>query len=157
MKLKQKEHAQKAHATKHIQIEEDSLSLWANHLAKSFLISIGAAIILLLSLSLGAYFYPDPDRLILPFSYIAAAGTALIGGFATARLHKHSALLCGLLSGALCSVVMMLLSLCFRAAAVGYSAWLSCLLHTAFFVFSIIGAYLGLPKPQKKAKHRKHA
>lgn len=128
------------------QPEEDSPALWGKHLTKSLLITLAASLILMLVGALVAYFTPDPNALVHPLSLSCAALSALIGGFAAVRIHKHSALLCGLLNGSLATALMMLFSLFFRGYSSGYSAGISAMLHAAFILFSVAGAFLGLPK-----------
>ena len=128
---------------------EDSFALWVRHLLKSLLLTLGIGIASTLICSLGAYFYPDPNRLTLPLGLAASGLTAFLGGMITSRIHRHSALLCGLLSGSLFNALMMLLSLCFASEAQGYTALISALLHAGFLLLSVAGAYLGLPKSKK--------
>ena len=128
------------------QPEADSPSLWLRHLAKSLLITIVSALILLTAGSLIAYFTADPSALVQPIALVCSALTALIGGFAAVRIHKHSALFCGLLNGSATTALMLLASLFFRSHASGYSAGVSALLHTTFILFSVAGAFLGLPR-----------
>ena len=135
------------------QPEDDSPALLARHMAKSLLITIAAGMILLLAASLCAYFFPDPDQLILPLGLAASLLTALIGGFCAVRIHGHSALVCGLCNGSLFTLLMILVSLFFKAYSAGYSATVSCLLHAAFLLLSVAGAFLGLRKAPKKRKH----
>ena len=134
----------------HAQPEEDSLVLWVRHLGKSLLITLITGTALLLIGSLIVYFTPDPDTFIRPMAMFAAALTALIGGFATLRIHGHAALMCGLLNGSLTTVLMILVSLFFKEYSSGYSAGISCLLHTTFLLLSVAGAYLGLKRKPKK-------
>lgn len=130
--------------------EEESPALWVKHLSRSMLVTLAAALVLTLGSSLIAYFTPNPNALVRPLSFVAAALTALIGGFAAVRIHKHAALLCGLLNGSLATALMMLVSLFFTAHSSGYSAGISALLHAAFILFSVAGAFLGLPKGVKR-------
>ena len=132
------------------QPEEDSPALWVKHLTKSLLITLAASLLLMLGGALIAYFTPDPNALVRPLSLSCAALAALIGGFAAVRIHKHSALLCGILNGSLATALMMLLSLFFTSYSSGYSAGISALLHAAFILFSVAGAFLGLPKGIKR-------
>lgn len=135
----------------HAQPEEDSLALWVRHLGKSLVITLIAGTALLLIGSLIAYFTPDSNTLIRPIGMVAAALTALIGGFAALRIHRHAALMCGLLNGSLTTALMILVSLFFKDYSSGYSTGISCLLHTAFLLLSVAGAYLGLKrKPKRK-------
>ncbi len=132
------------------QPEEDSAALWVKHLTKSLLITLAASLILMLGGSLIAYFTPDPNAIVHPISLACASLTALIGGFSAVRIHKRSALLCGLLNGSLATALMMLLSLFFKNYASGYSAGISAVLHAAFILCSVAGAFLGLPKGMKR-------
>lgn len=132
------------------QPEEESLSLWVKHLGKSLVITLIAGTALTLIGSLIAYFTPDPNSFIRPMAIVAAALTALIGGFAALRIHGHAALMCGLLNGSLTTALMILVSLFFKDYSSGYSAGISCLLHTAFLLLSVMGAYLGLRRKPKR-------
>ena len=134
--------------------ETEAPQLFLSHLLKGLLIALGMGTLILLSLSLVAYFCADPAPLILPLGLAGAGATALIGGFSTTRLHKHAALFCGLCNGCLLLSVMMILSLFFTKDAVGYSTGMSCLLHMGIPVLAVVGAYLGLPKSTPR-KHRK--
>ncbi len=127
----------------------------ARHILKSMAITLGVGLLLLLSLSLALYFSPSPSPMIQPAGLVAAALTALIGGFAASRIHGQSALLCGLINGAGLMAIMLLLSLFFAKHASAYSAAISCLLHACVPVLSVAGAYLGLRRAPKKKK-RKH-
>lgn len=143
------------YAAKKAQPEEDSPALLARHMGKSLLITVGVGILLTVICSLIAYFCADPDSMIRPLSFCAAALTALAGGFIAVRIHKHAALICGLLNGSLCTALMILASLFFRAYSSGYAAWLSCLLHIGFMLLSVAGAYIGLQHGTKSTKKMK--
>lgn len=134
--------------------EDTSFSLWGKQLCKSVPITLLAGLLMLIASALIAYFCKDPNGLIQPLGLASSAIAAFIGGFAALRLHKHHALLCGLLNGSATMAILMLFSLFFTKDAVGYSAWSSALLHTAFLLFSVIGAYVGNAVPQRKTKHR---
>ena len=134
----------------HAQPEEDSPSLWVRHLGKSLFITVLTGTALTLIGSLIAYFTPDPNSFIRPIAIFTAALTALIGGFAALRIHGHAALMCGLLNGSLTTALMILISLFFKDYSSGYSAGISCLLHTAFLLLSVMGAYLGLKRTPKR-------
>ena len=137
---------------RHADPPEDSLSLWVQHLKKSFLITLLVGTVLLFAASLGCYFLPDPYPWIRPMSVAASMLTAAVGGFSCVKLHKHSALLCGLLNGSLLMLLMLLLSLFLKPYAAGYSAGISALLHLATLLFSVAGAFLGLHGKPKKRK-----
>ncbi|MBQ9806619.1 MAG: TIGR04086 family membrane protein [Clostridia bacterium] len=131
---------------------QSSLSLWISHLSKSVLIALVSGMILLLSATAAAYFTPNPSDWIPTLGLIVSALTALICGFAAAKLHGHSALLCGLYSGTLCMLLMLLASLFFKSYSTGYTAWLSCLLHAGFVLCAIGGAYIGARPPKRRKK-----
>ena len=145
-----KHYAKNARSVRHTaqksQPEEDSLALWVKHLTKSLLITLAASLILMLGGSLIAYFTPDPNALVRSLSLACAALSALIGGFAAVRIHRHAALLCGIFNGSLATALMMLLSLFFTSYASGYSAGVSAMLHAAFILFSVAGSFWGCPR-----------
>ena len=136
------------------QSEDDaSASVFLRHIGKSLAVSILSGATLMLAFSLLAYFLPNPNVAIKPLALTAAALTALIGGFASVRIHGHAALLCGLCNGTLLMGGMILASLFLGAHASGYNALQSCLLHVAFLLFSVLGSYLGLKRPSIKRKY----
>lgn len=132
----------------------DATALLPSKLLQSFLFTLALGVALLLILSLIAYFCADPLSLIRPLALTGAALTALAGGFLTVRVNGHSALLCGLINGSLLTLLMLILSLFFGDVASGYSTPVSALLHIAFLLLSVAGAFLGLKKPHKKRKRR---
>ena len=152
MKKSTKKYQARAHTTSGA--EADSPSLLALHIGKSLLITVLSGGLLTLVCSLAAYFYADPDQLILPLALAACGLSAMIGGFAAVRLHGHGALLCGSLNGLAATALMILVSLFLKPYAFGYSAAVSCILHVAFLALSIAGAYLGLRRPQKRKKRK---
>ncbi len=135
--------------------ENDSpLAIWTKQLLRATLISLAIGLVLLIGLSLAAYFYADPDALVRPLGLVAAGLTAMVGGFATVRIHGDSALICGLLIGSILTALMMLASLFCTALSSEYSVGISALLHLGFMLLSVVGAYIGLKKTQKKKKHK---
>ncbi len=145
--------SKKAASKRVSQKNEASSSLLPLDIAKSMLVTLGLGGAFLLLLSLFAYFQKDPDSWTLPLGILASALTAFCGGIAAVRIHGHSALICGLLNGAVLLAIMMLLSLFFVDHASGHSALISALLHAGVPILSVLGAYLGLPKA--KAPRRK--
>lgn len=121
---------------------------------KAFLITLAIGAGLILTLSLGAYFHPDPDSIIRPLALIAAALTAFFGGFTAGKLRGGAPAICGLINGILLTAVMLLLSLCFRAYSSGYSQLVSTLIHAAVPVLSFAGALLGTKKSIKTTRRR---
>ena len=122
---------------------------------KSFLITVGIGAASILIAAMVAYFASDPNPLIAPLGLLSAALTATLGGYVTTRIHGHSALLGGLINGCLFTALMLFLSPIAKTHASGYSAFLSAVLHVAFLLLSITGAYLGLQTKPKKRKKRK--
>ncbi len=136
-----------------------SPSTLARHILKSIAVSLLTAILSLMVLSMAAYFTGDPATLLLPLGLVAAAITALVGGFTAVKLHKKNALLCGLANGSAMMAIMLLVSLFFKDGASAHSPLLSCLLHAAFLVLSILGAFAALPrtgvkKSKRPSRHR---
>lgn len=125
---------------------------FAHHMLKSIGISCLTAILTVFLASLAAYFAEDPAQLFLPLGLAAAAITAFVGGFGAVRLHKKSALLCGMTNACAMMALMLLLSLAFGNGASGHSTLLSCILHIAFLLLSLLGAYIALPR----ISHQKH-
>ena len=126
---------------------------------KGLLISIGGALLLNLTATLIAYFSPDPAALARPLGLAASALTALLGGWTTARMHHHAALLCGLANGCAMITLLFLLSLCFGALASGYSLIITLGLHLAYLALSVVGAFLGIRQKNTRTvkRRKKHA
>lgn len=122
--------------------------------AKTFLITLAVGMGALLLFSLCAYFFPDPDPLIRPLALLAAAITAFVGGVVAGKIHGHAPFVCGATNGLLLLALMILLSLPFHSLAVGYTAWLSLLLHTAVLLLSIGGAVVGTQKRAPRRRRR---
>ena len=136
--------------------KEDSAELLCSHVLKSVSITLGIGIGLIFILSLLAYFMQDPNRFVRPLGLLGAAITAFAGGIASGRLHKHSALLCGLLNGSVTMGILMLVSLFFVQHASNDPLWLSALLHVVFLLLSVLGAFVGLPRMNVKKKKKTH-
>ncbi len=149
-KKRTKRAGHKAHTT-----EAASTSDWVRSVLKGLLVTVAAALLLLLTCSLIVYFNPDPHRLIDPMGLVCAALTAWIGGFATVRFHRHSALICGLLNGTVTTGIVLLISLFFKDASHGYSPLIACLYHSLYILLALAGAYLGLPREKTKKHPRK--
>jgi putative membrane protein (TIGR04086 family) len=133
-------------------IADASPALLPKHLLKSFAMTLGVGLLLIVSASLIAYFMPDPNALIMPLGLAAAGLTAFLGGVIAVRIHGGGALLSGLLNGYLLMIVMLLLSLCFVRNSSGYTAGVSCLLHAGFLLLSVAGAYLGNRRKTRKKR-----
>ena len=149
--IPKKRHPKKATARR----TEDAQIFSPSILLKSMLITLGVGIALLVMASLCAYFFNDPNQLILPLGLTASAMTAFIGGIVSIRMQGHSALLCGLCNGAAVCAVMILASLFFKSLSSGYSALVSAALHAGFLCLSVAGAYLGQKRGKKPQKRRR--
>ena len=139
-----KRRSKAAPAARRQQEAASSASEFPKKALKAFLITIAVGAGLILLCSLIAYFMPDPDPMIHPLAYAAAALTALIGGIVAGKIHGSAPAICGLLNGLLLLALMLLLSLFFRSLASGYSAWISALLHAAVPLLSFAGAIIGV-------------
>ena len=115
----------------------------------------GIGILLILAASLGAYFTSDPDRFIRPFAIVSVALTFLIGGMLAAKDNPESPLAAGTVNGLILSAILLVLSLFFKKAAVGYPVWAAALLHGGVILFSLLGAYLAVLR-KKNLRPRRH-
>ncbi len=132
-----------------------SHTVFSKETLRAFLITLAIGGGLILVMSLGAYFHPDPDSIIHPLAYVAAALTAFFGGFTAGKLRGNAPAICGLVNGILLTAVMLLLSFFFLSESSGYSALISTLLHTAVPVLSVLGAVVGIKKPQRSMTRKR--
>ncbi len=142
-----------AHRSPHT--DQKQGALFSLETLRAFLITlaIGAGSILLLSLA--AYFYPDPDRIILPLGYLSLALTSFLGGVVAKKRTGGAPALCGLVNGMLLMGLMILLSFFFLPLSHNYSALISTLLHAAVLILSVLGALAGSPKPKAPTGRRR--
>ncbi len=134
---------------------QPSGTIFSKETLRAFLITLAIGGGLILLMSLGAYFHPDPDSIIHPLAYVAAALTAFFGGFTAGKLRGNAPAICGLVNGILLTAVMLLLSFFFLSESSGYSALVSTLLHAAVPVLSVLGAMAGIKKPQRSSGRRR--
>ena len=134
---------------------EDRGAIFSKETLRAFLITLAIGGGLILVMSLGAYFHPDPDSIIRPLAYVAAALTAFFGGFTAGKLRGSAPVICGLVNGILLTCVMLLLSFFFLSESSGYSTLISALLHAAVLVLSFLGAIVGTRKTQKPIGRRR--
>ena len=115
-----------------------------------------SGLILITLSALIAYSNPDPDSLILPLALLSLLPSCFIGGLIAFRLTGSSPVLCGLMCGAITTLLMLLFSIVlYTAPSSDYSFWQSLLLHVASVGFCILGALTGNAKPKmKKGKRR---
>ena len=146
-----------AHTARHPS-RHDGTSLPFSSAAKALLITLGASLLLLLAASVCAYFYPDPDRLIMPLGLGVTALISFFGGYITLVLHRHSALLCGLLYALLLTLLMLPLMPLLSSRGTAYPLWAACILRTSVFALSVAGAFCAMRRLERapKKKRRKH-
>lgn len=141
--------------SKHNVKKDDDSSRLPLDMVKSTGYTLLIGILTLLVCSLLAYFREDPNAWVQPLGILCCVVTALGGGFAAIRIHRHSALLCGLLNGCILLAFMLLLSPTFKAFSSQYSLILCLLFHIAVPLLSILGAFLGIPRKRSVKKHKK--
>ncbi len=125
------------------------------HLGICFLTGIGIAALLLVVLSLVAYFMPDPNAFIAPFGLFTCGTAVLVTGICLGKKEGQNALVCGLMSGGAWLTFMLLFSLLMKEHAQGYGTAPALLLHLAVPLLSIAGAYIGVSTPKKHRRKRK--
>ncbi len=103
-----------------------------------------------------AYSSADPSSLIAPLSLLALLPSNFLGGFVTAKKTHRSPLACGLVCGAVTTLVMILFSLLLRGAPTSnYEFWQSALLHSLSVLFCILGAMAGNVKIKSRRNKRR--
>lgn len=103
-----------------------------------------------------AYSSADPSSLIAPLSLLALLVSNFLGGFVTAKKTRSSPLACGLVCGAVTTLVMILFSLLLRGAPTSnYKFWQSALLHSMSVLFCVLGAMAGNVKIKSRRKKRR--
>lgn len=117
------------------------------------------ALAVLLTIIMAAVIYKtaDPAHYVVPSAFSALYISAFIGGIATTRLNGGSALLCGLLCGAVFMILGLLLSLFIPStisADYGIVGGLS--LRLFIIVCSVFGAFIGTTKKKSKNNKRKN-
>ena len=115
-------------------------------LCSLLLLLLGAALCLLSS---------HPLALIRPIGLCSLFLSALVGGFVSVRRHGRSALLCGLLCGALLLLFYKGISLFADPSEALFSFSVSLILSLLVPVFSIFGAFLGNHRSQKVRRRRR--
>ena len=124
---------------------------------KSSLIGFGAAVVSALVLwvvaSLIAYACDDPDSVVGALGLSVIYLSALIGGFVAVRYNKKDALICGMLSGAMLTLLFFVISLLFEDNS-SYSLLTELLLRGAMMLMSVFGAFAGLHRKDRRRKRR---
>lgn len=125
--------------------------------------AIGVGVSVIMAILLGfisaalIYKTADPASYIVPTAFSVLYISALIGGFFASKLNGGSALLCGLLSGALLLAFAFIISLPISSSlSSGYKIIEGLSLRAAVIVCTIIGAFIGTSKQNSKSKKRKN-
>lgn len=127
-------------------LKESALGASASLLITAILLFLGAAICLAAA---------DPNRLILPMGIVILLSSSFLGGLiASARSHTQ-ALLHGLLCGGILFLVYLVLSLFLKNSSNGFSEGISLVLRFLTVALSILGAFLGVKKPDRRGRRRK--
>ena len=105
-----------------------------------------------------AYAQPDPDKFTLPLALGSLSLTALLGGLIAARRRQHHCLICGLLSGLLFTLLLLVLSLFLKNDAqtpinAGLSGALSWAVHIGVLLLEALGALIGSRHRSKRHRH----
>lgn len=123
---------------------------------------LSIAFTLLLGFIMAAILYrtADPARYIVPTAFSVLYISALIGGFFASKVNGGSALLCGLLTGAMLLALTFIISLLVSSElSSDYGIIENISLRAALIVCTILGAFIGITKQhskkQKKKNHKK--
>jgi len=84
-----------------------SVKLFRNTL-KALLVAVGSVTALLFILSYVSYKSPDPDKFLSLFAYAALLIGAVLCGAVSSRINKKDGLICGALTGALYSLLLLM-------------------------------------------------
>lgn len=125
-------------------------------------VGISAIMALLLGFIMTSVIYKtaDPASYIVPAAFSALYISALGGGFFASKLNGGSALLCGLLTGAMLLAIAFIISLSINnELSSGYGIIENISLRAALIVCTVIGAFIGTtkqnPQSKKRKKHKK--
>lgn len=126
-----------------------------NKLVKSCLFGVLGAIIisavLLLVFNYICYINDDPDKYLGVLGVGALLSAAFFGGFISSRLNRESGLVCGLITGVLFVLLVILISFSMQTDANGMTTK-SYLFFALVPIISAVAGLLGLPSKKKKKK-----
>ena len=123
---------------------------------RGYLVSLAILAAMTLVFSFVVYSLADPNRYILPVSFCILYISSLLGGFFSAKFNRGSALLCGLLNGAMLLATIFLVSLCFGGVhSADRSLGLSVGLRGIALLLSVLGAMIATHKRPPKKRKRK--
>ena len=113
---------------------------------------LGSALPASLAASLLAYSTSDPGKSVLPFGLAALYICSFIAGFAAFKFHKGLPSLTGLLCGAFCTVLSLLIALAIPAG--DFSSIILILSRIPIVPISVLGSALASIKRKKRHKRR---
>ncbi len=116
-------------------------------------LAVMLALILLFCAVALAFEYPH--KFLTPLSLFSLGAAAFFGGMIATRKNGGSALLCGLLSGALLLLTLKILTVIIPVSqAVSASELTAKLLSLSALPLSALGAFLGVPQSKNKSRHK---
>ena len=120
---------------------------------KGVLAAIISSAVLLLVLSFIAYTRADPDSYVTIFASVALYVSAFICGFVAVKKNRESGLLCGLVSGAIFTMLIIGMSLIARTTDES-SSNLKWVIYLVILGVSALGGVIGVPSGKMKRKKR---
>lgn len=122
---------------------------------RAALIAVAVGVLLFFAATAIAFAQEDPNALVMPLGYAAAALTVCFAGFLAARFTGRRVLLSGLLTAACLLFLYTLLSFLPQLAArVPMPIGISLGLHAVVVPVALLGAYLGRPRLRTGARRR---
>lgn len=123
---------------------------------KGALIAIASALPLCLVGTLAAYSNDDPDKVMPIAAFLIVYTVFAMCGFAAVKLNGTGALKCGLISGGMLLLFMLVISLFFkRNYSSGYTLIQAVLIRAGALFMSVIGGYAGIYKRPSRRRKRK--
>ncbi len=121
------------------------------------LLSFAVVGLILISVVCGiAYSSQDPDSLIMPMSLASLLPSMFAAGFVCAKKTGDAPLLCGIVTGGIITVFIILISWLLQGASVsGYAFWQQSLLHGIAILFCILGSFAGNAKRKVDPRKRR--
>lgn len=132
--------------------------IWISCL-KATLFSLILFLALLFLLAFAAYRQSDPDSLLPLFGFLLLFLPAFAGGFASAKIHREEGMKCGLVTGFLLLLPILLLSSVLSHDGVGIGLWQSVVSYLALLLLAMLGGIVGVrgKRGDKKRKKKKNA
>lgn len=122
--------------------------------------SVALAVMLVLAVAFSwiAYTRKDPDTLLGVLSFAALYISALVGGIVSAKRMEQSALAVGVICGAIFSLALFLISLCFGDSYSSRYRWgVGTAIRASVILISIFGGFIGVHKRSIRKRKRKRS